>query len=387
MRALPVTAITLLLVGVFAGCTAKPGPLKDSGSAANSTSVKPTVLVQIVEAKPSTATGDLLVPAALSVEVAAMVLAQRDGIISELTAQEGARVSKGQVIAQLSGDDDLRAQLKQAELEVARLDLEQREYTALLKLNRSELDREATLFKQGLTPERDVERAQFKADASSLEVDKTRVAGQTAQAKVVQVKAELDRSTVRAPITGFVMHRFAKLGASVVKNDKLFEITQLAPLEVKFQVPQTEKGGLGPGSVLGLSGVESDQIIGHARIRRIDPVAEAASNTLGFLADVAGGPGLMPGMAINVHVPRRGAGTTVWIPQNAFPTGADVRKGAASTVFVAAGGKCVARAVWINSIDSEQVEIISGLAVGDKVILSPPAELKAGDLVAIKNSN
>jgi len=98
------------------------------------------------------------------------------------------------------------------------LDLEQKEYTALLKLNRSELERETLLFKQGLTPERDVERAQFKADASSLEVDKTRVAGQTAQSKVIQVKAELDRSTVRAPISGIVMHRFAKLGASVVKT-------------------------------------------------------------------------------------------------------------------------------------------------------------------------
>src|SRR5258705_1942688 len=385
MRAIPVTAITLLLLGVFAGCTVKPGPLKESGSAANSTSVKAPLLVQVVEARPSTATGDLLIPAALSVEVAAMVLAQRDGIISQLAAQEGTRVSKGQVIAQLSGDDDLRAQLKQAELEVARLDLEQKEYTALLKLNRSELERETLLFKQGLTPERDVERAQFKADASSLEVDKTRVAGQTAQSKVIQVKAELDRSTVRAPISGIVMHRFAKLGASVVKNDKLFEITQLAPLEVKFQVPQTEKGGLSRGSVLRLSGVESDQIIGHARIRRVDPVAEAASNTLGFLADVPSGLGLMPGMAVNVHVPRRGTGPTVWLPQSAFPVGADVRKGTASTVFVAAGSKCAARAVWVNSIDGDQVEIVSGLAMGDQVILSPPGNLKAGDLVAVKN--
>jgi RND family efflux transporter MFP subunit len=381
MRALPTTAITLFLVGVFTGCTAKPGPLRDSSS----TGAKAPVLVQVVEAKPSAATGDLLIPAALSVELAALVLAQRDGIISQLGGQEGSRVSKGQVIAQLSGDDDLRAQLKQAELEIARLDLEQREYAALLKLNRNELERETTLFKQGLSPERDVERAQFKVDAAVLEVEKTRVAGQTAQAKVVQVKAELDRSTIRSPITGIVVHRFAKLGTNVVKNDKLFEITQLAPLEVKFQVPQTEKGGLRPGSVLGLSGAESDQIIGSARIRRIDPVAEAASNTLGFLADVPGGFGLMPGMAVNVHVPRRGDGPTVWIPQSAFPVGADVRKGAASTVFVAVGSKCAARAVWVNSVAGDQVEIISGLAMGDQVILLPPADLKAGDLVAIKN--
>jgi RND family efflux transporter MFP subunit len=384
MRAVLLTGITLLLVSVFAACTAKPEAMR-AGTASNPAATKPPLLVQVVGAKPSAVTGDLLIPAALSVEVTAMVLAQRDGIISQLAAQEGSRVTKGQVIAQLSGDDDLRAQLRQAELEVSRLDVEQREYAALLKLNRNELERETTLFKQGLTPERDVERAQFKADAAVLEVEQKRVAGQTAQAKVVQVKAELERSTVRAPITGIVMRRFTKLGTNVVKNDKLFEITQLAPLEVKFQVPQTEKVGLGPGSIVSLSPAENDQIIARARIRRIDPVADAASNTLGFLADVPGGPGLMPGMAVNVHVPRRGAGPTVWIPQTAFPTGADVRKGAASTVFVAAGNKCAARAVWVNSVAGDQVEIVSGLAMGDRVILSPPAELKAGDLVEIKN--
>jgi membrane fusion protein (multidrug efflux system) len=279
----------------------------------------------------------------------------------------------------------LRAQLRQAELEVKRLEVEQREYDALAKVNHNELEREQILFKQGYAPERDVERANFRYDAAVLEIEKTRVAGQVAQAKVTEVKVQLAKSTVHAPITGIVTHRFAKLGTNVIKNEKLFEITQLAPLEVKFQVPQTEKGGLGRGSIVNLSPVENDQIIARARIRRVDPLAEAASNTVGFLADLMGGAGLMPGMAVNVHVPRRGVAPTVWIPQAAFPAGADVRKGAASAVFVAAGDKCLARAVWVNSVTGDQVEIISGLAVGDRVILSPPKELKAGDLVVVKN--
>ncbi len=381
MRAVPLTGITLLALGVFAACTGTEALRKESSAPGTKT----PIAVQVVEAKLSESTGDLLVPAALSVEVTAMVLAQRDGTVSQLGSQEGSRVTKGQVIAQLSGDDELRAQLRQAELEVSRLEVEQREYGALAKVNHNELEREQILFKQGFTPERDVERAQFKYEAAVLELEKTRVAGQAAQAKVSEVKAQLARSTVRAPITGIVTHRFAKLGTSVIKNEKLFEITQLAPLEVRFQVPQTDKGGLGPGSIVNLSPVENDQIIARARVRRVDPLAEAASNTIGFLADLMSGTGLMPGMAVNVHVPRRGAGLTMWIPQTAFPAGADVRKGAASTVFVAAGDKCLARTVWVNSVTGDRVEIISGLAVGDRVILSPPKELKAGDLVVVKN--
>lgn len=381
MKAVLTTGIALGLLGVVTGCTAKPEALR----AGNAPVAKAPIEVHVVEAKPSVATGDLLVPAALSVEAVAMVLAQRDGTVSQLVAQEGSRVTKGQVIARLSGDDDLRAQLRQAELEVSRLEVEQRQYAALINVNRNELERERLLFKQGLTADRDVERAQFKLDAAVLELEKTRVASQSAQAKTVGVKAELERSTIRAPITGVVTRRFTKLGTNVVKNDKLFEITQLAPLEVKFQVPQTEKGGLGPGVMVSISSVENEQIIARARIRRVDSVADAASNTLGFLADLLGGPGLMPGMAVNVHVPRRGASPTLWIPQTAFPAGAEVHKGATSTVFVAIGDKCAARNVWVNSAAADQVEIISGLAMGDRVIVSPPTELKAGDLVAVKN--
>ncbi len=384
MRKPPLSSViisTLILVG----CTAKPGPRREPDSSVVPTTTKPPVTVQVVIPKQSEATDELKIPAALSVETSAVVLAQRDGIINQLPVQEGARVSQGQLLAQLTGDEDLRAQLKQAELDVSRLSLEQREYDAVLQLNRNELEREKTLFQQGLTPERDVERAQFKVDASLLEVEKTKVAGQAAQAKIVEVKSQLEKSTIRSPLTGIVMHRFAKLGANVVKNDKLFEITQLAPLEVKFQVPQTDKGGLGPGSTLNISTTENDQIIGRARIRRMDSVADAASNTVGFLADVSGGANLMPGMAVNVRVPRRSVGPSVWIPQSSFPAGAEVQKGSASTVFVATNDKCAARSVWVNSISGDQVEILSGLALGDRVIISPPRDLRAGDPVAIKN--
>src|ERR1700682_209904 len=121
MRAVLISGITLMVVSMFAGCTARPEALR-GGTGSSPTATKPPIVVRAVEAKPSAAAGDLLVPAALSVEVAAMVLAERDGAISQLGAQEGSRVTKGQIIAQLSGDNDLRAQLKQAELEVSRLD-------------------------------------------------------------------------------------------------------------------------------------------------------------------------------------------------------------------------------------------------------------------------
>ena len=155
-------------------------------------------------------------------------------------------MTKGQVIAQLSGDDDLRPSCARLNWKFRALRSSSGSTTRWPRLITTSSSASKVLFKQGLRSERDVERAQFKSDGAVLEIEKSRVAGQVAQAKVTEVKVQLAKSTVYAPITGIVTHRFAKLGTNVIKNEKLFEITQLAPLEVRFQVPQTEKGGLGP---------------------------------------------------------------------------------------------------------------------------------------------
>lgn len=373
----------LILFGMICGaCGGENKPVAVGGSleaSASSNSSAPTS-VEVYEVKEYSAPVEELIPATITVEGTAQVLAQRDGIVTLLAIEEGAPVTKGQVVAQLN-DDDLRAALRQAELEVERLQVEERQYEAMIRVNRSELDQEAALFKDGLTSKRQLDRAQFKLDVATQELQKTRLATRVAQAKVDAARVEVEKAVIRAPISGVIGRRYAHLGANVVKNDKLFEISQSGPFEVKFQLPQSDKGRLGPGTTVSISLVDSDQIVARARIRRVDPVADAASNTVGFLADVIGRTSLIPGLAVNVHVPRGGAASTVWVPRAAFPTEAEVRSGSASTLFLVQNGQCVARAVRVKSVEGSQVETSSGLNAGDRVILAPPAGLKAGNLV------
>ncbi|HEX8097751.1 MAG TPA: efflux RND transporter periplasmic adaptor subunit [Pyrinomonadaceae bacterium] len=377
----------VLCGAVLAGCGASPKTLGPGNARAATPDVnapgKP-VAVQVIEVKPSGASGELLIPAAVSIQNSAVVLAQRDGTVAKLNAQEGSRVAKGQVLAELGGDESLRAQLGQTELEVNRLKVQEREYESLIKLNQNELDREKTLAKDGLSSTRDVERAQYRVDAAKLNLEEVRVATQVAQAKVGAAKIEMEKSLVRAPLTGVVTQRYVKLGAGIVKDEKLFEISQMSPLEVKFQLPQSE-GRLALGSIVGLSPVDGGGIVAQARVRRTDSVADPASNTLGYWADVIRGRAVTPGMAVNVHVPRTTSGQTVWIPRLAFPAEAELRSGSSGTVFVVDGGRTASRAVWVNAVVGEQVEVVSGLTPGDRVILAPPAGLKDGEAVEAKN--
>ncbi len=379
--------IFTLLASIITGCTAGSRTLEDGNrSAANASSSTRLIAVNVFEAQPSNSTtaGDLLIPAALSVENTAIVLAEREGRITRLGGQEGARVDKGDVLAEFNADDQ-HSQLRQAELEVSRLKVEEQQYEALVKLNKSELDRELLLARQNISSKSDVERAEYKLDQSRHEYEKTQLATQSGQARVEAVKIEIAKSTVRAPIRGIVTRRYVTLGTNVARNDKLFEVSQLSPLKVKFQLPQSEKGRLNPGQIVNLSSANSDALIASARIRRIDPLADATSNTLGYLADVVSGSGLIPGLAVNVHLPRAAAVPSFWIPRAAFAANAELQNGTLSTIWVVEGDKTATRLVQVKTVEGDQVEIVSGLNVNERVILTPSKELKEGDVVEVNS--
>ena len=381
--------ILFLYSSLLAGCSAGSRPLApgNQGSVANQTANIRPIVVRVFDAQPSPGAtgGELLIPASISVEDTAVILAERSGRIIKLHASEGGRVRKGDALAEFN-DADQRNQLRQAEIEVSRLKVEEQQYEALVKLNRSELERERTLARDGISSSSDVERAEYKLAQSAHEYEKTRLATQSAQERVKAVRLEIEKSSVRAPITGIITRRYITLGTNVAMNDKLFEVSRLSPLEVKFQLPQTERERISTGQVIYLSAAGGARTIATARIRRIDPVADATSNTLGYLADITGGSGLMPGMAVNVHLPRAPDSLTFWVPRSAFPVRADLHDGALSTLFIVEGERVAARSVLVKAVEGDQIEIISGLTTNDRVILMPTAELKDGDLIEISSS-
>ncbi len=371
----------LLCAGLAAGCAA--GSQTRAPDNRITATASPTVVhVFSVQPSPHLSEGDLLIPAALSVEDTAMVLSEREGRIVNLGGQEGTRVAKGDILAQFN-DDDQRGQLRQADIEVSRLKVEEQQFEALVKLNRSELDREMLLASQGLSSQSDVERAKYKLDQSIHEYEKTRLSTQSALARVEAVKLELQKSTVRAPIAGIVTRRYIALGTNVARNDKLYEVSKLSPLEIKFRLPQTARDMLSPGRVLNLSPVNSDTIIARARIRRIDPIADPTSNTFGYVADIIGSAGLMPGLAVNVHLPRAPGGVSFWVPRAAFNAGADLHNGSSNMLFVIEGEKASSRTVVVAALEGDQVEVVAGLLKDDRVVLAPPAGLKDGDPIEV----
>ncbi|MFN7926960.1 MAG: efflux RND transporter periplasmic adaptor subunit [Blastocatellia bacterium] len=373
-----------LLALVLAACRGNPTVSVNSATTAQAstpTAARP-LAVEVYEVVAPAESPAQPIPAVISVEGAAAVLARRDGAIVRLDAQEGARVKQGQLLAQLE-DDDSKAALRQAELEVTRLQYEEKQYEATIKVNRSELSRQQTLGREGITSQSEIERAQYKVEVSQQELEKTRLATRMAQARVEAAKLEVEKTILRAPINGIVTLRTAKLGSSVVRNDKLFEIAQLAPLEVRFQLAQSDAWQPQPGDVVPLALAGEARVAANARVQRRAPVADAASNARTYVALVTGNAALIPGTAVSVLRPPLPAAVGWWIPRAAFAANADLLRGGSALVFVVENGVCAPRTVVLNAVASDQVEIRSGLLTGEQVILMPPPDLKPGMRVVI----
>src|SRR5215475_12247817 len=162
--------LALLFTGsLCAACTAGSKTLPAANRNGNSTSQTP-FRVHVFNAQPSTSgtTGDRLIPASLSVEDNAMVLAERAGRIVKLSGREGLRIRKGEVIAQFA-DEDQQTQLRQAEIELNRLRVEEQQYEAQVKLRRSEFEREQALAREGVSSYVNVEQAQYRLEEADHE--------------------------------------------------------------------------------------------------------------------------------------------------------------------------------------------------------------------------
>src|SRR5882672_9488607 len=104
---------TFVLSGLLAGCTAGALTSRNQSLGESNPSASPRpISVRVFDAQPAprSSGGDLLIPAALSVENTALVLAERDGLVVSLAAREGSRVKQGEVLAQFN-DEDQRSQL------------------------------------------------------------------------------------------------------------------------------------------------------------------------------------------------------------------------------------------------------------------------------------
>jgi RND family efflux transporter MFP subunit len=249
--------------------------------------------------------GDVL--SVLSVEHQLDVTAQRDGMVVSVAKDQGATVTRGEILADLD-DRTLQVDLIKArdDLQVAQNNVKYKEAEG--KAKTAALQRQQQLRSLGLSSQADLEQADFEARAAEYDMHGWEAMAESSQAEIHRIELELDETHLRAPFAGAVVGRYIRQGQQVAKGDKCFRVSQLAPLQVQFQVPESSRHPA-HGAPVKLTLVDDPQRAMLARVVKISPVVDPASDSYNVTAELDGKgiSDLRPGMAVRVFWPSSAA--------------------------------------------------------------------------------
>jgi RND family efflux transporter MFP subunit len=240
----------------------------------------------------------------LSVEHQIDLATGRDGVVVSIARDEGSDVKKGDVLAQLD-DRTLQIELAKArdDLQVAQNNVKYKQ--SEVKAKAAALDRQQKLQAMGLSSQADLEQADFEAKGAEYDMRGWEANAESSQEEIKRLEIELDQTRLRAPFAGAVVARYVREGQQVAKGDKCFRVSQLAPLEVQFQVPETSGRRPSRGARVGVWLVSDPNRELSATVVKISPVIDPSSDSYSVTAELRGRgiADLRPGMAVQVAWP------------------------------------------------------------------------------------
>ncbi len=270
------------------------------------------------------------------------------GRVESISFREGTRVVKNQVLVKIA-DAELRAQLARAESEFSNA--------------QSEADRQKQLFEQSLTSQREYDTALNNLNIAKAEAELSR--------------AQLAKTTIRAPFEGKVGLRFVSEGSYVSSATQIASIQDDTPIKLDFSVPERYAGRLKVGDEIRFT-VQGNAHAFTGTIYALEPSIDSVTRTMRVRATSPNADGtLVPGAFADVEIVM-GARETISIP--AFALIPELK---GHRVFVYASGKAESRSVQIGTRTDDAVEIVNGVSAGDTLITSALLQLKPGAAVTV----
>jgi len=281
-----------------------------------------------------------------------VIAAQVSGAVVELKVRPGDRVAAGQLLLRLDARAaDQNAVASEAQVRAARAlqDVAAKEYARQQQLAAERFISGAAL---------DQAEAQFKASQAQS-------AAQLAQAGAA--RTQTGYYVVRAPYAGVVSEVPVTLGDMATPGRALLTLYDPAALRVSAAVPQSAVARVGDGKSLRaeLPGLATAQRLQTPVRVQVLPAADAATHTVTLRVDLAPGVTAAPGQFARVWLPavEAGASASPWVPLQSI-----VRRAEMTGLYVLdAGGKPLLRQVRLGRNDGVRVEVLSGLAIGERV--------------------
>lgn len=296
---------------------------------------------------------------------------QVSGILQQVLFKEGQMVKAGQVLAQIDP--------RQFELQLMQASGQRERDEAQLENARLTLERYRTLLSQDSIARQDV-------DTQAALVKQLQGTVTTDRANEGTARLNLGYTKVLAPISGRVGLRVVDVGNLVGSNDAagIAVITQLAPIDVAFAVPQDRVPELAPRTGARMAAQAYDRtrssVLDKGEFFALDNQVDTQTGTVMAKARFANaGASLFPSQFVNLRLELRTIKDAVVVPVTALRHGAS-----GDYVYVLQDGQTASlRPVKRGLATVDKVQIESGLAAGEQVITEGADRIKDGARVTL----
>lgn len=301
-----------------------------------------------------------------------IVSSEVDGIIKNITTNEGTPVSKGMLLAVID-DTDYLLDLRRSEAGVKQAE-------AIFENTQLEYKRKEALYKEEL-----ITRQQFEDVSARLAISGSEV--ERAKSTLLLAKQKLSKTRIYSPIAGIVNEKKVSAGDYARNGTPVFKVIQTNPLKLTFTVTEKDAGRikLGQEVIFRVDAYPDREFNGRVSI--VYPNMEEKTRTLKIEAVAQNTAGhLKPGLFTNVMLFTGIYRDTIVIPVTAL-----LYEGEKVRVFVAEGDTAKERLVrlgqkyTVRSAGSspqsgvkEYTEIVEGIREGDRVITVGQQNLSEG---------
>lgn len=271
------------------------------------------------------------------------IQAEITGKVTGLYFKEGTNVTKGTLLVKLY-DEDLKAQLQKLQLQQ--------------QLSKTTLERQENLLKINGISRQDVDVTRNQVAAYGADMEYTRT--------------QLQKTELRAPFNGRLGLRNVSVGAIVSPTTAITTLQQIDPLKVDFSVPEKYRTAIKQGDQVDFK-VAGDLHIYKGSIYALDPKIDLATRTIKLRAIVPNAGQLLPGAFAKVLISLKNMPDAIMVPTQAVIPGTRDKR-----VAIADSGRARFVVVETGIRNADNVQVTSGLRIGDTVITSGILQLKPG---------
>ncbi len=319
----------------------------------------------------------------------AAVASKATGRLEWLGVTEGSRVRQGAVIARLE-NRDVAAQREQADasVKVARANVEQA--AADLRDAEQNFRRTRDLAAKNFVSGSALDSAVARYDKSRAGLRSSEAALGVAQANLKAAAVAFDQTLIRAPFDGVVLTKSANVGDNITPFSQAADtkgavvtIADMDTLEIEADVAESSlsKVKVGQPCEIQLDAVPDQRFPGV--IQRIVPTVDRAKATvLVKIKFLERDERVLPDMSAKVAFLEREVSAAERKPVIVVPRQAVLERASARAVFLVKDGRAVQAKVEVGRSIGEMVEV-TGLAVGDQVIVAPLAKVSSGERVKV----